>query len=268
MIKIEVLVKEGEIQGQEVFLLVLFTENSTFEFTYYKGYSSSWKLSAIILRLYQAIRDGDLILHVIHMAGTRMKAWGVEGLSRGDLLEGMISGEDPFSFIPLAEGANERLQGKVGAWVRSWWKDLDRKTPWGEMPLTEVTKDNLFDLDTVEGPQLWMPPPAAMETIMEVFNEDRMAHHCRAHIFVVPRLMTHLWRKQLGKDSDVLMNIAAGDYFWDKFQHKPLMLIIVLPFAYVETHRGSWIAQGFEKSKTLREEFEAGFKIAGGRNPT
>ena len=52
VIKIEALVKEGKIQGQEVFL---FTDNSTFEFTYYKGYSSSWKLLAIILGLYQAI---------------------------------------------------------------------------------------------------------------------------------------------------------------------------------------------------------------------
>ena len=71
VIKIEASVKEGEIQGQEVFL---FTDISTVGFTYYKGYLSSWKLSAIILRLYQAIRDGDLILHVIHMAGTFMQA--------------------------------------------------------------------------------------------------------------------------------------------------------------------------------------------------
>ena len=49
VVKIEVLVKEEKIQGQEVFLV---TDNSTFEFTYYKGYSSSWKFLAIILRLY------------------------------------------------------------------------------------------------------------------------------------------------------------------------------------------------------------------------
>ena len=34
------------------------------------------------------------------------------------------------------------------------------KKPWGDMLLTEVTKDNLFDLhkDKVEGPRPWMPP--------------------------------------------------------------------------------------------------------------
>ena len=38
VIKIEALVKEGKIRGQEVFL---FTDNSTFEVTYYKGHSLS-----------------------------------------------------------------------------------------------------------------------------------------------------------------------------------------------------------------------------------
>ena len=60
------------------------------------------------------------------------------------------------------------------------------------MPLTEGTKNNLFDLDTVEDPRLWMPPPAAMETIVEVFNDDRMAHPYWGHVFVVPRLVTYL----------------------------------------------------------------------------
>ena len=80
MTKIESVVREGKVQGQEVFLL---TDNSMFELTYYRGYSMSRKFSAIILRLYQAIRDGDLILHAIHVAVTRMKAWGVDGLFRG-----------------------------------------------------------------------------------------------------------------------------------------------------------------------------------------
>ena len=114
--KIESLVREGKVQGQEVFL---FIDNSTFEFMYYRGYTTSWKFSAIILRLYQAIQDGDLILHVIHVAGTWMKVWGVDGLSGGDLFEGMMAGKDPFSFIPLLEGTNERSKGRVDRWIRS-----------------------------------------------------------------------------------------------------------------------------------------------------
>ena len=88
----------------------------------------------------------------------------------------------------------------------------------------EVTKDNLFDLHKVEDPRLWMSPPAAMETVIEVFNEDRMARPKLAHVFVVPRLMAHLWRKYLGEDTYALMTITARDHFWDKSQHEPVIL--------------------------------------------
>ena len=102
---------------------------------------------------------------------------------------------------------------------------------------------------------------------MELFNEDRMAHPKRAHVFVVPRLMTHLWRKKLGKDAVVLMTITIGDHFWDKLPHKHLILAIVLPFAYVENYRPPWIACRLEKPDALWTELEAGFKIAGDRDP-
>ena len=65
--KIKILVASGDIKGHEVFLLSV---KLTFESTYYQEYSTSWKLSEIILRLYQAI-DGDLLLHVIYVTGTQ-----------------------------------------------------------------------------------------------------------------------------------------------------------------------------------------------------
>ena len=69
------------------------------------------------------------ILHVIHVAGTRMKEAGIDGLSRGDFMVGIMAGMDPLSFIPLNEGANERVCGRLKSWADSWWKDgLGR--PW------------------------------------------------------------------------------------------------------------------------------------------
>ena len=100
---IEYLVGSGEVHGQEV---LLFTNNSTFESTYCKGYSTSWKLSRIVLWLYQVIQYGSLLVHVIHMTGTRVKVWGVDGMSRVDLMEGMMTGEDPILSAPLVKGAN------------------------------------------------------------------------------------------------------------------------------------------------------------------
>ena len=103
VLRLEAMVEEGRAAGHEVFM---FTDNYVFMSCYYKGHLVSEKLPDIIFRLHKVERDGDFRLHVIHMAGTRMKSWGIDGLSRGDLMEGMMAGKDPLSFIPLAEGAN------------------------------------------------------------------------------------------------------------------------------------------------------------------
>jgi hypothetical protein len=71
------------------------TDNMAFEGAYYKGHSPSAKLNDIVFRLHKAERDGGFILHVLHISGKRMKATGVDGLSRGDLTEGMLAGADP-----------------------------------------------------------------------------------------------------------------------------------------------------------------------------
>ena len=71
----------------------------------------------------------------------------------------------------------------------------------------------------------------------------------------------------MGKDADVFVTIAAGDHFWEKSQHEPPILAIILPFAYVENYRGPWISRGLENPEALRAGLEAGFKIAAGRDP-
>ena len=268
VMRIEELVLGREAAGQEVFL---FTDNMVFESTFYKGHSkTSSKLSGIILRLRKAERDGGLVLHVIHVAGTRMKDWGVDGLSRGDLLEGMLAGKDPLSFIPLSKGANERSEGRVAQWVKSWWRGggpvkrggKKKSKPWLGAELEEITKEKMFELHKTQRPRLWMPPPAAMETVMELFNEDRIAHPRCPHVFVVPRLMTHLWRRNLGKDADLLCTIAVGDHFWSRDQHEPLILAVVLPLAHVADHRGPWLARGTDEAERFSTELTFGFKLA------
>ena len=151
----------------------------------------------------------------------------------------------------------------MGKWVRSWWRDSEAEgeKPRENMVLTEVIKDNPFNRYKVERPRLRMPPPTVMETIMKVFNEDRMAHPRHAHVFVIPRLMTHLWRRQSGKDADTLAMITAGDHFWDKSKHKPQILAIILPFAFVENYRGPWTVHRLEKPESLQRELVSGFKI-------
>jgi hypothetical protein len=145
VIRLEKEVRKKDMRGREIFV---FTDNAVFESTYYKGYSQSKKLSDIAFRLHKLQREAGLILHVIHIAGTRMKDWGVDGLSRGDLLDGMMKGKDPLSFIPLNKGANERSDGAVKEWILGWWNGV-----WPDA-LTELTPQMWFELRDVQGPRL------------------------------------------------------------------------------------------------------------------
>jgi len=68
----------------------------------------------------------------------------------------------------------------------------------------------MFELQDLKAGRLWMMPPAAMEVVLELLSEDRLAHPRWPHVFVVPRLMTHLWRKDLMKTRT----------FFSRSQHK------------------------------------------------
>ena len=130
-----------------------------------------------------------------------MKATGVDGLSRGDHTEGMMVGNDPLSFLPFHQGADTRSRGRVGKWVHSWWRTSDQaqgsgqERDWGGFPMEEVNQDNMFELKNVKAARLWMLPPAAMEVAIELLWEDKLAHPQWHHMFVVPRFMTHMWRR-------------------------------------------------------------------------
>jgi hypothetical protein len=66
-------IKSGRIVGAEVFL---FTDNSTAESVCCKGNSSSRKLFELMLRLWKLEMEAQLILHAVHVAGTRMTEEG------------------------------------------------------------------------------------------------------------------------------------------------------------------------------------------------
>jgi hypothetical protein len=256
VIRLEKLEEQGVLNGQEGFVI---TDNSTFESTFFKGYSTSRSLTQLIFRLRQVERRTGCVFHAIHVAGTRMKASGNDGLSRGDLLEGMMkAGADPFSFLPISQGAGERMPVDVEAWVNSWWRSPEG-SPWCGEELRLLTPNDWFDLRNVAGPRLWMPPPTAMETVVEMFGEDRLIRPHLPHVFVVPRLMTHLWRKALSKDADLVLTVPPGQSFWPASMHKPLIVLIVLPLTHVDSYRGPWLVGSTDAAAALEKRVRSGF---------
>ncbi|KAL7468881.1 hypothetical protein ACHAXS_009127 [Conticribra weissflogii] len=257
--RVEDLAEAGRLEDIELFLL---TDNIVFEGTFYKGHSNSPKLNAIIFRLRRLEKETGCTMHVVHVAGTRMKSAGIDGLSRGDLLEGMMSGEHPLTYVPLNEDANTRSGGRVKEWVESWWEDTGGSA-WLDAPIRLLTPEDWFTLYEIEEPRLWIPPPAAMETVVEMFNEDRLVHPHIPHVFAVPRLMTHLWRKQLGKDADVMFTVGVGSGFWPSNMHEPLVVLIVLPLVHANNYRGPWTKRFSTESVKLAQDLETGFKDPG-----
>jgi hypothetical protein len=254
--RVERLVTDKQLFEHEVFIM---TDNTAFEGAYYKGHSPSKKLNDIVFRLHKAERDGGFLLHVLHILGKRMKATGVDGLSRGDLTEGILAGADPFAFLPFNLGANERSKGAVCAWVRDWWR-TKRGEDWGGFPLEEVTGGSMFELKNMEAARLWVLPPAVMTTALELFSDDCLAHPHWPHVFVVPRLMTHLWRKDLGKDADILFTVPAGVTFWGGNQFEPLIVTIVFPLSHVPRYAGPWLVRNTDEGARYKRALASGFK--------
>jgi hypothetical protein len=65
---------------------------------------------------------------------------------------------------------------------------------------------------------LWVPPPAASDVALEELLNSRHKRDYINHVVVIPRLMTHLWRKRLHKLSDLLLEVPAGSRsFWPAY---------------------------------------------------
>jgi hypothetical protein len=241
---VEAEVKDGNFRDTELFL---FTDNSTAEAVFYRGTSSNRKLFNLVLRLHRLEMTCGLVVHMIHVAGTRMKDQGTDGLSRGDLLEGVMKGNDFLSYIPIHLSACERSP-KLAAWLEKvfgdrdslellspndWFKRGHDITGWERErpPGWSARSPGLWYPKLESGCYLWEPPPAAARFAVEELRKARLKRQVSTHIFVCPRLMAPSWRKQLSRVADVMFEIPAGSIeAWEADSHEPLVVGIVFPF--------------------------------------
>ena len=215
--------KEGMLQDREIFM---FTDNSTAEAAFFKGTSSSELLFELVLRLRKLEMTGKCIIHMVHVAGTRMIHQGTDGLSRGDKTSGVMSGESMLSFVPLHLTAFER-SGILEAWItgllREGWCD--------DKELIVLAPDDwpkrLYDHKIY----LWVPPPAIAEIAGDYLAQSLHKRTNSTHIFICPRLMTCRWFRIVRKATDMIFAIPIGSSLWGMEQHEPLMMCISLPLS-------------------------------------
>ena len=82
----------------------------------------------------------------------------------------------------------------------------------------------------VPGSFLWKPPPAVAHAVIEQLIISRLKRQESLHIVVIPTLFSHLWRKQLGKACDLVIQIPANFHFWPDSNYEPLTIGICFPF--------------------------------------
>jgi hypothetical protein len=227
-------VAQGSLLAAEVFV---FTDNATAESVFYKGNTSSRCLFDLVLRLQALEMQGQLVLHVHHVAGTRMIAQGTNGLSRGVMTEGVMAGQPMVSFVPLHLDALDQHPA-VLTWIQDWMEQphLQPLTPTEWFTKGHGYTNGVLDSRGIWLPQeifstwcLWSPPPAAADVAIDELLTSRHKRPHLNHVFIAPRLSTHSWRKKLFKASDIVFKVPPGSRsFWPSSAHEPLIIGLTL----------------------------------------
>ena len=233
---LEELGKKKSLSSTEIFF---FTDNSTAENAFFKGSSTSSLLHELVTRLrLLEMQEGCRVI-LCHVSGERMKWQGSDGLSRGNLLEGVMTGEDMLTYVPLHKNALSRSPTLL-PWIKSWAQVSDEEfislspTEWytrgHDMEGGEMNIDGVWTPGYKSGCYLWSPPPAAAETACEEIRKARLKRTTSTHIFVCPRLLSPYWRQHIHRSADLIFEIPAGGEYWPKENFEPLMLAIYFPF--------------------------------------
>ena len=93
---------------------------------------------------------------------------------------------------------------------------------------------------------------------IELLWKAKLAHPQWPHMFVVPCFMTHMWRRDLGKNADILVPTEVP--FWGRDQFELLIVAIIFPLAHVSNYTGPWAVEGSGMGLYYECALAAGFK--------
>jgi len=218
-------VAKGRLTGTEMWF---FTDNSVLERAYYKGYSASPALYAMVEELRARTLQGNFILRIVHVAGTRMIETGIDGLSRGDLELGLLA-KSLRDSVPLGASACERSP-QLMDWVRSWaGTDVSIATPFdwhfGAHQSTSLHSNSATET------WVWdLAPAAAVYALEELAVARTKRHDLLRGVVLAPALLMPEWYRRFSKTADIYFRIPAGAIpEWPAEMHEPLHIGIYLP---------------------------------------
>ena len=170
---------------------------------------------------------------------------GTDGLSRGDMLEGVMRGESMLTHVPLHLSALERWP-MISPWIESWARDsgnpVEILDPDGWFERGHDVRGHTTNVDGIWMPNykagtfIWAPAPSAAKTAIKQLRQARMKRQSSYHVFVCPRLMWTEWRRDIFKSADFVFSLPAGSDVWPADMHEPLIFAVFLPYL----HRQPW----------------------------
>jgi hypothetical protein len=209
-------------------------------------------------------------LLVVHVSGERMKAQGTDGVSRGQLTEGVMNGVSMFSFLPMHESALERFPPLKQWLVEFITPHLTVLSPedWfsrghDHKGKGKIHSDGHWRPVLEKGCYVWAPAPAAAWIALEELRKARIKRQHSTHIFVCPRVMTPEWQKQLHKASDIVFTVPVGHPAWPKEMFEPLLIGIVFPFIRHEPWQLKSTPKMYAMERKLRGLWEKGSYLEG-----
>ena len=269
---LETMCKGSKLGACEIYF---FTDNSTAERAYYKGTSSNEDLHELVFRLRKLELDEGVKITLCHVAGKQMITQGSDGLSRGNMAEGVMQGTPMGDFVPLHLSALER-HPKLKDWIKSWAEvsnedglELEQLSPkdWfyrGHDLSTGTHNADGYWISTIKpGLFLWEPPPAAADIALEELRKARLKRTNSIHVFVCPRLLEPVWRSHLHKSADLIFEVPVGPWYWPSHMYEPLVFGLYFPYL---SHR-PWHFRGspsfVELGKLLHRMWKEGCESQG-----
>lgn len=166
-------------------LVIFVTNNKVTKCAIYKETSDSLELLELVIEFYALQMEFSFICIVIHIAQTQMITQGGNGLSRGNMNKGVMSGTNFLLFLPLSETAIKRSPNII-QWIHLWinatnpiflqpeqWFDRAHNIV-GNSLVLQYEGDKRYKPNIKSGVYIWIPPPAAADVALEESRKARI----------------------------------------------------------------------------------------------
>ena len=159
-------------------------DNFTTESIFYSGNAKSQALFELIMQLHHIQMTGSMFVHIIWVLGKQMIAQRADGLSWGDLTNGVMTGQPMLDFILLHLLVLD-WQGQLVCKFLLGVFPMSPKEDWVYLWSKPHNSDGIF---------VWSPPPAVANAAVFQCAEAAQVWPWNTHIIPLSTLITNQWQ--------------------------------------------------------------------------